>query len=274
MTTPIPTARPNLTARAFLLGLLVFASGGWPAKTLKAQSTGAEAERFEVASIRPDSTNDGRPSVEMTPGGGLRATHVTLKTLIEMAYEIRPEQLSGGDGWTDSEQFTVIAKGPEGASSLSAAEQKSLNQRCLQTLLRERFRLELKRDTQPAFGYVLTVDKKGPKLTVANDPAVHKLHQLGRWKVRAQGIDMPTLAAFLGVHLQTTVVDQTGLEGRYDLELDWTPDPMPSSVESLNGLPEETLIPAVREQFGLKLESKKVASAQYTIELAEKPAEN
>ena len=259
-------------AKLLLLGFLVFTSGQLTA-TLSAQSMAEGVERFEVASIRPDATF-GQPSAEITPGGGLRATHAPLKMLIEIAYEIRPDQLSGGDGWTDDEQFTVSANGPEGVSSLPAGEQKALAERRLRTLLGERFGLKLKRETQPAPGYVLTVDKKGHKLTVANDPAIHKLRQTGRWKVTAQGTDMSALAAFLGVHLHATVVDQTGLEGGYDFQLNWTPEPMPNSVESLNGLPEETLIPALREQLGLGLESKKVGLDRYMIEYAEKPTEN
>jgi hypothetical protein len=76
--------------------------------------------------VRPSDAKGGRPSFESNPGGGVRATNVTLKLLIQMAYDIRPEQLSGGPGWTDSEQYTVIAKGPEGGPPLSAAEQKAL----------------------------------------------------------------------------------------------------------------------------------------------------
>jgi uncharacterized protein (TIGR03435 family) len=195
--------------------------------------------------------------------------------LIEVAYQLRPDQLSGGEPWADSEQFTIAATGPVGASSLlSGAEQKTLSQKCLQALLKERFGLELKRESKVASGYVLTVDKNGQKLTVDKDSPGAKLRQTGRWRVRAQGIDMSTFAAFLGVHLQATVVDQTGLEGHYDFQLDWTPDPMPSSIESLNGLPEDTLPQAVREQLGLELEPKKVASDRYMIEHAQKPTAN
>src|ERR1017187_10041122 len=143
-------------SKLLLLGFLVFTSGQLTA-TLSAQSMAEGVERFVVASIRPDATF-GQPSAEITPGGGLRATHAPLKMLIEIAYEIRPDQLSGGDGWTDDEQFTVSANGPEGVSSLPAGEQKALAERRLRTLLGERFGLKLKRETQPAPGYVLTVD--------------------------------------------------------------------------------------------------------------------
>jgi len=205
---------------------------------------------------------------------GVRATNVTLKLLIQMAYDIRSEQVSGGAGWTDSEQYTVIAKGPEAGPPLSAAEQEAQTRKRLQTLLAERFRLALKREANPASGYVLTVEKNGHKMTVANDPGAHQLRQVGRWEIRAAGIEMSIFAHFLSVHLVATVVDQTGLEGRYNLDLNWTPVPLPSSIASLDGLPEDTLIPAVREQLGLRLARQKVATDRYTIERAEKPTEN
>ncbi len=273
MTAPISGVCANSKAKALLVGLLVLTSGRLTG-ILSAQSMPEESDRFEVASIRPGGARGGRPSFESNPGGGIRATNVTLKLLIQMAYDIRPEQLSGGPGWTDSEEYTVIAKGPEGGPPLSAAEQKALTLKRLQTLLAERFRLVLKREANPASGYVLTVEKNGHKMTVANDTVARQLHQVGRWEIRAEGIEMSILARFLGVHLHATVVDRTGLEGRYNFHLNWTPEPLPSSIASLDGLPEDSLIPAVREQLELRLERQKVATDRYTIERAEKPTEN
>jgi uncharacterized protein (TIGR03435 family) len=87
---------------------------------------------------------------------------------------------------------------------------------------------------------------------------------------------MSILAKFLGVHLRGTVVDRTGLEGRYAFHLDWNPGgSVPSALDwSGSGLPEESLIPALQEQVGLRLERQKIATDRYSIERAEKPAEN
>jgi uncharacterized protein (TIGR03435 family) len=205
------------------------------------------------------------------PGGGIHATNVTLKLLIQMAYDIRPEQLSGGPGWTDSEEYTVIASG---GPVLSGAAQQGLARKRLQALLSERFHLALKQETNPSDGFVLTVDKKGPKITVASDSGDPQIHTIRRWEIHAEGIGMTLLVHYLGAHLRATVVDRTGLDGRYSFHLDWTPVPPPTSVASLDGLPEESLIPAVQEQLGLKLERQKVATDRFTIERAEKPTEN
>jgi bla regulator protein BlaR1 len=273
MSTPISSLPVARKAEVVLLGIFAFTSG--LAGFLIAQSMPEESARFEVASIHPSGTKGGRPSFESDPGGGVRATNVTLKLLIQIAYDIRAEQLSGGPGWTDSEEYTVIAKGREGRPSLSAAEQKAITLKRLQMLLAERFRLVLKQEANPASGYVLTVEKNGHKMPVANDPGTRQLRQVGRWELRAEGVDISTFARFLSVHLQGTVEDRTGLEGRYTFHLKWDPQLRDGqSVRSFDGLPEDSLIPAVREQLGLRLERHKVATDRYTIERAEKPTEN
>src|SRR5258708_1427291 len=214
MSTPIPSACANRTAKVLLVGFLIFTSGRLTG-ILSAQPMPEEPDRFEVASIRPSDAKGGL-SFEFSPGGGVRAMNVTLKLLIQMAYDIRPEQLSGRPGWTDSEEYTVIAKGPEGGPPLSAAEQKALTLKRLQTLLAERFRLALKREANLASGYVLTVEKKGHKMTVANDPGAHQLRQVGRWEILAEGIGMSTLLRFLAFYLRPTAVDRTGRQERYN----------------------------------------------------------
>jgi hypothetical protein len=193
MTTPIRGAWANCTAKVLLIGFLVFVSGRLTG-VLNAQGMPEESERFEVASIRPSKANDVRPSMQFIPGGGVHATNVTLKLLIQIAYDIRPEQLAGGAGWTDSERYTVSAKGPEGGPPLSAAEQKALTLKRLQALLGERFSLALRVAANPASGYVLTVEKKRHKMTVANDPVAVQLRQVGRWELRAEGIEMSVFA--------------------------------------------------------------------------------
>jgi len=274
MTIPIASLSARRKAEVLSFGILVFALGGLTG-VLRAQSTPGQTEQFEVASIRHSGPNDGRASEEFTPGGGVRAVNVTLKMLIRMAYDIRYEQISGGPGWTDSEQLTVIAKAPEDGPVPSEAAQQELTRKRLQALLRERFHLALKQETTAASGYVLTVERKGHTMTVADNPGTVPLRQVGRWEIRAEGIQMSMFARFLSVHLQATVEDQTRLEGGYTFHLKWNPDMSAGqSVNSFNGLPEESLIPAVREQLGLRLERQKVATDRYTIERAEKPTEN
>ena len=264
-----PSRREHWT----FFGLLVLTAGRLTAM-LSAQSMPEGSERFEVVSIRPSGAGFVRPSTEFTPGGGVRAANVTLKMLIQLAYDIRPEQLPGGPGWTDSEPYTVIAKAPQGPV-LSAAAQQELTRKRLQALLSDRFHLALKREVNSAEGYVLAVEKKGHKMTLATGSDARRLRQVGRWEIRAEAVEMSLFARFLSVHLRATVVDRTGLEGGFNFHLNWTPATLPSSIQSLDGLPEDSLIPAVQEQLGLRLEKQKRMLPVVVVDhIEQKPAEN
>jgi len=274
MTSPISYRCTSRRAEIVFFAVLVFTSG-LLAGILSAQSMLEESDRFEVASIRPSGVNDGRAAIESTPGGGVRATNVTVKLLIQMAYDIRPDQLSGGPGWTDSESYIITAKGPGGAPALSEAAQQELTRRRLQALLSERFHLALKPESKLASGYFLTVAKNGHKLTLAHVPG-GGIRQTGRWEIQAEGTKMSILARFLSVHLGRTVIDQTGLEGQFTFRLNWNPG------VPVQGLPDwsarellgESLIPAVQKQLGLKLEPQRAPTDRYKIEQAERPTEN
>lgn len=112
-------------------------------------------------------------------------------------------------------------------------------------------------------------------MTVANDAGTMRLRQTGRWQIHAESVRISVLAQFLGVHLKTTVEDQTGLDGGFNFNLNWTPADLQGAFSpGARELPEDTLIPAVRQQLGLRLDRKKVPTDKYMIEHAEKPTEN
>src|ERR1700689_246728 len=98
----------------------------------------AQKPVFAVASIKPGNPVSRLLRSIITPGGNLRAENVTLRTLIEDAYRMKPFQLSGGPRWIDQDRFEVLAKG-DGAAT---ADQVRL---MLQALLQDRFQLALRR---------------------------------------------------------------------------------------------------------------------------------
>jgi uncharacterized protein (TIGR03435 family) len=124
----------------------------WPA--LHAQQS------FEAASVRP--TKGVIPwSYSGGPGtndpGQITCKGVTLWDIIVRAYDVRPYQLKGAPSWLDSERFTVVAKVRPGASKVEAREM-------MQTLLAERFKLAVHRETKEGRCYNLVVEKGGPRL--------------------------------------------------------------------------------------------------------------
>jgi uncharacterized protein (TIGR03435 family) len=84
-----------------------------------------------------------------------------------------------------------------------------------------------------------------------------------------------------GAVLDRPVVDQTGLTGRWDFTLKWTPDEfqfgglgvrVPTPTNAADAPPD--LFTAVQEQLGLKLDSTKAPAEVFVVDRVEKPSEN
>jgi len=224
-------------------------------------------ESFEVASIRRSDDESGRPALQFTPDGGVRAANVTLKLLIEAAYDVRSDQVAGGPRWADTDRYVVTAKG-SGAADLELARIR------LQNLLADRFQLRVRHERKQASGYALTVVKEGARVSESATTGAPKLIQRGRWDVVAEGVEMRLLARFLAVRVGP-VSDATGLTGRYDFRLEWAPDlsdsPDPQEVDSRATA---ALFRALREQLGLSLEPERAAVELIVVEGATPPGQN
>src|SRR5690242_11705398 len=91
------------------------------------------AQGFEVASIRPGSTEFGR--MEFPANGRLSVSGFTLKALIQQAYAVQSFQIIGGPGWISSDRFDIEAR-PESGLATTTREQR---QAMLAALLADRF---------------------------------------------------------------------------------------------------------------------------------------
>jgi uncharacterized protein (TIGR03435 family) len=87
--------------------------------------------------------------------------------------------------------------------------------------------------------------------------------------MEARNIDIPAFADRISLELQRKVVDETGLAGRYDFELKWTPDNVQTPDASA-----PSLFTAVQEQLGLKLEHRTGPVEVYVIDQVEAPTAN
>jgi uncharacterized protein (TIGR03435 family) len=93
-------------------------------------------------------------------------------------------------------------------------------------------------------------------------------------RVRRSGLTMPALATSLQPTLNRPVVDQTGLSERFDVEYSFVPQPPAAGVESAFGQNLPTLLVALEEQLGLKLESRRMPVPVLVIDSIERPTEN
>jgi uncharacterized protein (TIGR03435 family) len=223
---------------------------------------------FDVASIRASQSGRGegdwRDDIQVSPGS-LIMRNVTLKTAMRWAYQVYDYQISGS-AWMANDRFIISAK----AADPVAEDQLRL---MLQTLLAERFKLVFHRETKEEKVYSLTVGKGGPKFhesTVEGEPAINP--DKSKMIVEVKGMPASRIVDMLSRILQAPVINNTGFTSRYDAALNIARY-MPDGSSPFD--PVATIIVAMQEELGLKLESKKMPIDLLIVDHAEKiPAEN
>lgn len=249
------------TYGALVLGLSVGAFGQ-PAPSLA----------FEAASVKPSAQGGRGRTLTTDPSGRFMAERATLRMLVAFAYGVRDFQLSGGPNWIDTAQYDIVAK--PAAKSIRA--QTLL---MVQGLLADRFQLKLHRETKELPIFVLVVAKNGPKFKESkpDDNRPVKGLQGGAGELLGLGASMDSLAARLAAYSGRLVIDRTGLVGRYDFKLQWTPESgqQPRSPdERTTDTLETSILTALQEQLGLKLEAQKGPVETLVIDYAARPSAN
>jgi uncharacterized protein (TIGR03435 family) len=230
---------------------------------------------FDVVSIKHTQGQPVNSGFRRAAGGVLNATNVSVRILIEYAYDVRDDQISGGPAWLDSERYEVLAK--PGGDADSAGKSASLIKLRTQSLLADRFHLVLRRETKELPVLALTVAKNGPKgpreSTGSTPDFVWNGHHLN-----CRRISMAMFAKeFLAHQTGRSVTDKTGIAGEFDFTLDWIPDDAAAGTSADAGATNMQFPPffvALQEQLGLKLEQQKGPVEILVIEHAERPAEN
>jgi uncharacterized protein (TIGR03435 family) len=229
---------------------------------------------FDVASVKLNRL-DTRGFIGATPGGtgytGFTATGARLKVLIMLAHGIAERQLSGGPEWVELDGFDIDARS-ENPRSIDEIDLM------LQSLLADRFKLKLRRETREESVYALVVEKDSPNLVRHRDddtapPLIKPSGKPG--EVIFQNIPIKRLVWMLSGQTGRTVLDKTGLSGNYDFKLEWTPYATKGARDENSPEASGTSIfAAIRSQLGLKLESQRGQSEYFTIEHVEKPSPN
>ena len=247
----------------------------------------AAAQSFEVASIKPNAANDHRVMIGLQPGGRFFATGINTRLLIGQAFNVRDFQILSGPAWLATDRFDINAKAEGSGEQIKPEQLRPM----LASLLAERFQLKYHEETREMPVYTLVAAKGGPKLTksevqTGTNPGPRTRMQMGRGLINAKGATMAMLANQLSNQVGRHVIDKTGIEGNYDIELHWTPEPgqgfgsggpvpppPPGAVSGAGG-DGPTLFTAVQEQLGLRLESAKGPVKVIVIESIAKPSEN
>jgi uncharacterized protein (TIGR03435 family) len=264
---------------------------------------------FEVATVKATDPTFQGMNLQIQPGGRVNLRGVTLKFLIEQAWDLSDEMLADAPKWLGTDRFDIVAKANVPGPEMDIDDLWPM----VKALMKERFKLAVHTEERPVEAYTL-ISKK-PKLKKA-DPGSRMKYKEGpategkdpRDKnpvlsrlVTCQNMTMAQFAEKLKTiapgYIHTPVLDGTGLEGGYDFTLSFSaagltrnlgggrggrgggpPAPaMPAdaapSASDPNGA--ITLFEAIDQQLGLKLEARKRPVAVLVIDHVEqKPVEN
>ena len=246
------------------------------------------------------------PGDYYTPTGGLfTAANIPLFSYITFAYKV-----TANEGqvlrvqvpkWVLSERFDIQAR----SNSNPTKDQMRL---MMQSLLADRFKLAIHRETRqlPVFGLVLSKSgKMGPQLqphpvdsscsSVPDSPTASgtvsggfpltcggiqpmQASVPGRLRIGGRNVTMVLIASSLPIAIDARpVLDRTGLSGTFDFTLEWTPEansPLTPSADFQRDESGPTFLQALQEQLGLKLEAQTGPVDLLVLDHIEQPSAN
>jgi uncharacterized protein (TIGR03435 family) len=289
--------RISAFAAFFIFGFALAFTSGAQTQSHSTNATTLPKFEYEVASIKLD-LSDHSSSMTNNAADGFIATNISLKGLILNAYGILDFQVLGGSDWINSERYVIDAKmdseTADALQKLSREAQGLVRQQMLQTVLADRLKLTIHRETRDLPVYFLVIAKGGSKLQQAKPGDTYANGVKGRGglmgqgmgtssgrfasNVNAQGVPLSNLTAFLARPLGRPVVDRTGLTGNFDFTLKFAME-RPGPDDRLNGMAitdfdAPFLFEAIQEQLGLKLESGKGPVEVIVIDHIERPSGN
>jgi uncharacterized protein (TIGR03435 family) len=260
----------------------------------------AAPPEFEVANIKP--SMPGAPQMARIQNNRVDAQSLSLKTLVQVAWDITDELMADAPKWMDSANFDVNAKVTTDGSGTPTQFDIDDLRGMLRVLLTERFQMKTHLETRPVSGYVLTAPKSklqkadpenrmgckegpgadGKDPRIAN-PVLSRLLTCQNMTMARFAELLPQLA---NGYAHVPVLDSTGLDGAYDFTISFSAvgllqsggpgrggDNPAAGVSDPNGA--LSLPDAINKQFGLKLELQKRPMQVLVIDhVEEKPTEN
>jgi uncharacterized protein (TIGR03435 family) len=236
---------------------------------------------IEVATIKPNDSGGRSLEVLTFRGRNLITVDSSLADLMMFAYSAQMKQIIGAPDWIERNRYDISAT-PDQEGTPTAEQVRIM----IRKLLADRFQLKFHHDKRELSAFVLTVGKDGSKLRPAQPNG--NLHGIGVQPSKtgamlfANNAPIPAFTSFLQSQVfDRPVVDQTGLTGRYDMTVTFTPDDSLFNGRSLgfpkleDGVePAPGLFEAIQQQLGLKLTAEKAQVDVLAIDHVEKPSAN
>lgn len=191
-----------------------------------------------------------------------------VRGVISYAYDVLGSQVLGGPGWVDSDRYDFLAKTDR--VDVSREQIKEM----LRTLLAERFKLVVHRETRQLPSYTLVIGKTGSKMEESKEGRKNYVNWRGRGLVDFTECSMLCLINVLSNTLGSPVIDRTGLKGQYTFSLEFSDSMRAGKDAELPADAPPDLLRAVQDQLGLKLEAKRGPVEVVVIDHIEPASEN
>jgi uncharacterized protein (TIGR03435 family) len=246
-------------------GWMAIAATGWA----QAANAGSVTPAYDVVTIRPSLPGGWRGDTD-TNADSYLAHNVTLKAMLEDAYGIRQHLISGVPRALEDARFDLQAKvvDQERIHSLKDEQRPAM----LLQVLEDRFRLKAHVEMKVLPIYDLVLARGGPKFKEATKESLENEDmEVRRRMLTATAQTMPDLANALTGVLNRTVLDETGLAGRYDFTMRWTPD---GSDAAADVMAPPGIFDALEGQLGLRLRAARGEVKTLVVDEAEMPGEN
>jgi uncharacterized protein (TIGR03435 family) len=234
---------------------------------------------FDVATIKPNPSGGTQMQSLTLNGRNFAVRNGSLGDLITFAYDLQMQQLVNGPGWMNSDRYDIAAV-PD-VEGIPNGDQLRIMMR---KLLTDRYKLTFHHEKRQLSAYVLTVGKGAQNLTPDQSgvplPGMRYLPGPGGLSLLMGNATLTDFTSFLKMLvLDHPVVDQTGIKGRFDFKVTFTPDDSqfnghPPKVPASDVSEAPNLFDAIQQQLGLKLTAEKTAVDVIVIDHVEKPSPN
>lgn len=229
--------------------------------------------KFEVATIKlsdPDKHNSGFH----TEGTRLFYENETMQDMLAFAYRVTARQVIGGPDWFTTKHFDIRGTADEQGIA-SVAQQQEM----LRLLLEDRFKLKIQHEERDMVRVVITLARGERKIkpTERKDflPDVSCRGSASERDCTFGGVSMDLFAFAMQFLLDRPVINKTGLDGKYDFHLKFTPADAPASADtSANTNAPPNLFTAMTEQAGLHADSSKGPTEVIVVQHVELPSDN
>jgi uncharacterized protein (TIGR03435 family) len=235
---------------------------------------------FDVATIKPNPSSGNSIQGLTMNGRNFRVRNGSLIDLVTFAYDVQVKQVMGAPAWADSDRYDIDAV-PDQPGQPNMVQARGM----VQKLLTERYKLTIHHEKREMSAYVLSAPKAGLKLSPSKTiqgqlPGMFATPGQGGLTLHLVNGTMTDFTGFLQMLvLDKPVVDQTGIQGRYDENITFLPDltqfhgnPIKLPESDVPDAPD--LFTAIQRQLGLNLTAEKTQVDVLVIDHVEKPSPN